>query len=116
MRRYRGFLLGLVILFIALPVLGAAESLQDILARMTDEELLQLNEMVCEEMELRGLSVSSQLMRSSKAAEPLVWVPKSGSKYHKTESCSGMKSPSQIELSIAKHLGYTPCKRCKPPN
>ncbi len=41
-----------------------------------------------------------------------VWVSQSGSKYHSTPSCSGMKSPSQLSLADAQSRGYTPCKRC----
>ena len=42
----------------------------------------------------------------------MVWIPNSGSKYHKSASCSGMKNPSHVSLSTAKARGYTPCKKC----
>lgn len=41
-----------------------------------------------------------------------VWIPQSGSKYHSTPSCSGMKNPKKVTLSEAQRKGYTPCKRC----
>lgn len=41
-----------------------------------------------------------------------VWVSKSGSKYHRDPSCSGMKNPSKISKSEALDRGLTPCKRC----
>ncbi len=41
-----------------------------------------------------------------------VWVSQSGSKYHSSPSCSGMKNPSQLSLADAQSQGYTPCKRC----
>lgn len=41
-----------------------------------------------------------------------VWIPQSGSKYHRTADCSGMKNPKQVTLSEAQAQGYTPCKRC----
>lgn len=41
-----------------------------------------------------------------------VWVSKSGSKYHRDPSCSGMKNPSKISKSEAEGRGLTPCKRC----
>ena len=47
-----------------------------------------------------------------KATEALVWIPTSGSKYHRTSSCSNMTKPSQVTKSKAESLGYTPCKRC----
>lgn len=42
----------------------------------------------------------------------MVWIPQSGSKYHSTSSCSGMKDPRQVTLTQAQSRGYTPCKRC----
>lgn len=42
----------------------------------------------------------------------MVWIPQSGSKYHSTPSCSGMKNPRQVSLSEAQSKGYTACKRC----
>lgn len=41
-----------------------------------------------------------------------VWIPQSGSKYHRDPGCSGMKNPTQISRSEAESQGYTPCKRC----
>lgn len=42
----------------------------------------------------------------------VVWVSQSGTKYHSTPSCSGMKNPKELTLSQAQSKGYTPCKRC----
>lgn len=44
--------------------------------------------------------------------ETMVWIPKSGSKYHSDPKCSNMKDPAQVSLSQAKSMGYTPCKKC----
>ena len=41
-----------------------------------------------------------------------VWIPKSGTKYHYKKSCSGMKNPSKVKVSVAKKKGYTACKKC----
>lgn len=41
-----------------------------------------------------------------------VWIPKSGSKYHSTPNCSGMKDPTKVTKTDAVNKGYTPCKRC----
>lgn len=46
------------------------------------------------------------------AAEALVWIPQTGSKYHSSPDCSNMKDPAQVTLSQAEALGYEPCKRC----
>lgn len=42
----------------------------------------------------------------------MVWIPKSGKKYHSYAGCSGMKDPSEVTLEEAEEMGYTPCKRC----
>lgn len=42
----------------------------------------------------------------------MVWIPKSGSKYHRTSTCSGMKNPEQVTREEAENLGYEPCKKC----
>lgn len=44
--------------------------------------------------------------------ETMVWIPKSGSKYHSDPECSNMKDPTQVSLSQAESMGYTPCKKC----
>lgn len=42
-----------------------------------------------------------------------VWIPTNGGqKYHKTASCSNMKSPEEVTKSEAEARGFTPCKRC----
>lgn len=48
----------------------------------------------------------------TKTNSDLVWIPQSGSKYHRDPSCSGMKNPKQVPLSEALSKGYTACKRC----
>lgn len=42
----------------------------------------------------------------------MVWIPKSGKKYHRIPDCSGMKNPSQIPLSEAQARGIPPCSNC----
>lgn len=45
-------------------------------------------------------------------SETMVWIPKSGSKYHSYSSCSNMKNPSQVTISQAQAGGYSACKKC----
>ena len=45
----------------------------------------------------------------------LVWIPRTGQRYHDSARCSGMKNPSQVTIGEAKERGYTPCGNCKPP-
>ncbi len=52
---------------------------------------------------------------AQKASEPvqeMVWIPKTGKKYHSRSSCSNMKNPSQVTKEQAKNSGYSPCKKC----
>ena len=42
----------------------------------------------------------------------MVWIPKSGSKYHSRSNCSNMKNPTQVSRSEAISRGYEPCKKC----
>lgn len=42
----------------------------------------------------------------------MVWISKTGKKYHSTPSCSNMKNPSQVSLETAKARGFTACKKC----
>lgn len=44
--------------------------------------------------------------------QTIVYVTKSGSKYHSTETCSSMKDPLTLTLEEAKDKGYEPCSRC----
>ena len=44
--------------------------------------------------------------------EEMVWIPQSGSKYHSKSGCSRMKNPTQVTVSKAESMGYTPCKKC----
>lgn len=48
------------------------------------------------------------------AAEQMVWIPKSGTKYHRTATCSNMNNPTKVTKSTAISRGYAPCKKCKP--
>lgn len=45
-------------------------------------------------------------------ASGYVWIPKSGKKYHISDSCSGMKNPQQVPLQDAINAGYEPCSKC----
>ena len=42
----------------------------------------------------------------------VVWVPRTGSKYHRNPNCSNMRSPSQMSEIDAINAGYSPCKKC----
>ncbi len=48
----------------------------------------------------------------SDTQETMVWIPKTGSKYHSKSTCSNMKDSTQVTQSEAEALGYEPCKKC----
>lgn len=48
----------------------------------------------------------------SETNEEMVWISKSGSKYHNNPNCSNMKNPTQLTIEDAKQRGYEPCKKC----
>lgn len=49
---------------------------------------------------------------SAPAVSNYVWIPSTGSKYHRSASCSGMRNPRQVSLSQAVSMGYDACKKC----
>lgn len=49
---------------------------------------------------------------ASSGSGTYVWIPRTGTKYHKWSTCSGMKGPTQVTVSEAESRGYTPCKKC----
>lgn len=48
----------------------------------------------------------------STTSDDMVYIPRTGSKYHNNSSCSGMKNPSYVSLDDAIAWGYTACKNC----
>lgn len=113
--RIIAFLLALVLT--AAPLCAWAYSPLPSLSSLSDNELLELKALLDAELIARGLDSGTNATITSTQTdhEPLVWIPKSGSKYHSKSTCSNMKGPSQVSLDVAKSLGYTPCKRCNPP-
>jgi len=62
-----------------------------------------------------SLLTPTEADRLGEPGEIHVWIPQSGTRYHKTAECSGMKDPIEVSLREAKEQGFTPCKRCNPP-
>lgn len=54
----------------------------------------------------------SSTKEPSSTNEAMVWILKSGKKYHSSSDCSNMKNPIQISISEAERLGFTPCEKC----
>ena len=57
-------------------------------------------------------ATSTPVPTATPKKEAMVWIPRTGSKYHSKSSCSNMKNPSQVTQSEAVSRGYTPCKKC----
>lgn len=110
-RRLTAFFL--VVLLALAPALAWALDWSSFFSTLTDDELIALQEALTNELTVRGLSDSASTEKQT-ASEPIVWIPKSGSKYHRDSSCSNMKDPTKVPLTEAIRLGYEPCKRCKP--
>lgn len=85
------------------------------LSQMTDDELVELREALDAELTERGLEIVGAKRSAPTDASPLVWITRSGKKYHSINTCSNMKNPSQVSLETAKGKGLTPCKKCNPP-
>lgn len=44
--------------------------------------------------------------------DDMVWISKTGKKYHSNPKCSNMKNPSHITKEEAESIGRTPCAKC----
>ena len=55
---------------------------------------------------------NSNVENDNEANQQMVWIPKSGKKYHSNSRCSNMKNPSQVTKYEAENRGYEPCKKC----
>jgi micrococcal nuclease len=62
-----------------------------------------------------GIHGPSSSRSSGQADDPIVYVTKTGKKYHRKGCQHVRKSCIPMRLSEAKQRGYTPCSRCKPP-
>ena len=78
--------------------------------RLAKEQAEQEAQAQAEQEKAQQEEQSSQ--EQQQPQEQMVWIPQSGSKYHSTSSCSGMKNPTQVTISEAQSMGYAPCKKC----
>ncbi|MBR3494236.1 MAG: serine protease [Clostridia bacterium] len=58
------------------------------------------------------VAVMSSLPVSEQQDAGVVWITRSGKKYHSTPTCSHMRSPVEISLVEAIANGYEPCGKC----
>ena len=57
-------------------------------------------------------SSTSSSNQSHHTNSAMVYIPKTGKKYHSNANCSNMKNPSQVSLSEAQSRVFTACKKC----
>ena len=50
--------------------------------------------------------------KPSTSVSSMVYISKTGSKYHSNLNCSNMKNPSHISINEAKRRGLGPCSKC----
>ena len=90
------------------------EVMEQILACVTDDisESDLLEDVHVEVEASYSLSQESSDDLDPEPSSGMVWIPKTGSKYHSYSGCSNMKTPSQVTEAQAISRGYTPCKKC----
>lgn len=49
---------------------------------------------------------------TTQTKEEMVWIPKTGQKYHLDPVCGNMKNPREVPLNYAINRGYEPCSKC----
>lgn len=65
-------------------------------------------------MKKLGIFIILLLLFTTGIQSQTVYITKSGERYHDSRCGSLARSKSEIDLSKAKELGYTPCKNCNP--
>lgn len=78
----------------------------------TTEAVTEKTEAAAPQVEEKQQAVEEPEVSNNSGSSTMVWIPKSGKKYHRSSSCSNMKNPSQVTLEKAQSLGYTPCSKC----
>lgn len=78
----------------------------------TTEAVTEKTEAAAPQVDEKQQAVEEPVVSNNSGSSTMVWIPKSGKKYHRSSSCSNMKNPSQVTLEKAQSLGYTPCSKC----
>lgn len=91
----------------------AKESSEVVTEEVTEQAVTQQEaEAVEQQVKKKAQVVEEPAPVSNSGGSTMVWIPKSGKKYHSSSSCSNMKNPSQVTIEQAQSLGYTPCSKC----
>lgn len=78
----------------------------------TTEAVTEKTEAAAPQVEEKQQAVEELVVSNNSGSSTMVWISKSGKKYHRSSSCSNMKNPSQVTIEKAQSLGYTPCSKC----
>ena len=106
--RSRWAVLAVCLILVAAPLCArAVNEWKATFAALSDQELQEAYQALSDEMEARGIQPDEGGL-----GDVLVWIPKSGSKYHQNPNCSRMKNPRQVSLETAVEAGYGPCAKC----
>lgn len=57
-------------------------------------------------------TTSTKTTQTHNETSSMVYIPKTGKKYHSNPNCSNMKNPRQVSITEAKRRHYEPCKKC----
>lgn len=94
-------------------VVVAEEVTEETTEEVTEQAVIQQEaEAAAQQAEEKVQAVEEPAPVSNSGGSTMVWIPKSGKKYHSSSSCSNMKNPSQVTIEKAQSLGYTPCSKC----
>ena len=57
-------------------------------------------------------TTSTKTTQTHNETTSMVYIPKTGKKYHSNPNCSNMKNPRQVSITETKRRHYEPCKKC----
>ena len=66
----------------------------------TTEAVTEKTEAAAPQVEEKQQAVEEPVVSNNSGSSTMVWIPKSGKKYHRSSSCSNMKNPSQVTLCL----------------
>ena len=106
--RSRWAVLAVCLILVAAPLCArAVNEWKATFAALSDQDLQEAYQALSDEMEARSIQPDEGGL-----GDVLVWIPKSGSKYHSYSGCSGMVNPTQVTIEQAIDWGYEACKNC----
>lgn len=94
----------LLVLFLSLVMLITAIGCD--LSLQGDDSISQIDEAG----KTAAQQISPVVIKNS--SDVMVWIPRTGSKFHKKASCGNMQYSTQTTKQEAERRGYEPCKNC----